>query len=50
MLSINELANPNECEHDFCKDCLLLWAANSTKCLIIFLLLLFFNFFFLLKI
>ena len=32
MNRINELANPNGCEHDFCKNCLLSWAEKSTQC------------------
>ena len=32
MNRINELANPNGCDHDFCKSCLLIWAEKSTQC------------------
>ena len=29
---IEELANPDECNHDFCKSCLFEWSQKSSKC------------------
>ena len=29
---INELANPDGCNHDFCKSCLIEWSQRSSKC------------------
>ena len=30
--NITELANPDSCNHDFCKSCLFKWTQRSTKC------------------
>ena len=32
MNSIIDLANTNVCDHNFCKNCLLIWANKSTEC------------------
>ena len=32
MNRITDLANPDGCNHDFCKNCLLYWAEKSTQC------------------